>query len=1191
MSYKSTFVCFFFLLVTIKSTYGQLQYEWVQTFGNVGEDRVQDFYLDATGNAYVIGFYYDSIDIDPGPDSLILDAGTNADCFIEKLDPSGNLIWGITIGGNGSDNGIGIVADELGNVYCVGAFSNTADFDPGPAEFLKSSIGGDLSSDIFILKLDVNGNFVWVKTIGNSGAIWGCMGVEVTLDEDNNIYFGGLISGTLDVNPGPVNTTFTSIDALDLLVEKLDNDGNFIWAKQFGGYNQQFVEDLIINGSSLFVSGSFYSTVDFDPGPGVFNLTSAGNSDIYFVELSLTGTFIHAGKIGDIDSESPGGIAFDSEGNRFYTGTFIGTVDLDMEPLSDSIVTSAGSRDCFLIKTDSLNNLIWAKTIGDEYPQLATAICIDSLNNIILSGYFQNTFDADPGPGISNLVSAGYYDIYYLKLNNDGDFIYASSVGGPDSDGTYDFSIDKNGDFYSAGNFSGTLDFAPGDSVNTATAYGGLDAYVLKLRQLECSNFGLKIDSVADRTCAMNGYAGGHAFSGLLPFDYEWNTLPATYDSVANFDTIGIFTLTATDAEGCIRTSSVLINGPTTITDYDLQANLITENFNPGNHTNIWIDAFNDGCIPVTGSLMLVLDTLIQFDSADINPDFIYGDTLIWNFTDFIYDSSHLMLQLFVTTSEYALITDTINLHLEITPIDMDVDSTNNFRDYAIKVLAPVDPNMKFVYPQGICDAGYVVQDQILTYTLMFQNTGTSEAINIYLLDSLSEWLDLNTVNVVGKSHEMFTEVLPGNVLKFVFNDIYLPDSTSNEPESHGYVIFEVKPIAAAPLGSVIENNTAIYFDFNEPVITNTVINTLIETLPILTSTQSIAICDGESFSVGINTYTSPGIYIDHFDSYFGCDSTVTTILSLLPKYNITQHPEICEGESITIGAHIYTTEGTYIDTLYSTLGCDSIVTTILSLYPKYNITQYLEICEGESIAVGDHIYTSGGTYIDSLNSILGCDSVIFTNLTVHPDFYTIIDTSICYGNNFLFNDSLYAEAGEYTALFSSIYGCDSMVQLILNVNQIDVTVNVTDTTFAAQTLDAAYQWVDCINDFQPIVGATGQLFKPDLPGEYAVIISQYGCVDTSACFEFFPLVISNFNNLSSIFPNPTSGYITIKMQRELTGAIIKIYEYNGRIVLEENIESKQMELNISTLPDGCYMLEIANSEFNQIQSLIKSSE
>jgi uncharacterized repeat protein (TIGR01451 family) len=143
------------------------------------------------------------------------------------------------------------------------------------------------------------------------------------------------------------------------------------------------------------------------------------------------------------------------------------------------------------------------------------------------------------------------------------------------------------------------------------------------------------------------------------------------------------------------------------------------------------------------------------------------------------------------------------------------------------------DPNDKQVYPQGRCDAHYTLLNETLTYTVRFQNTGTALAQNVFVLDTLDTHLDIHSVSVVGTSHEpVLTEVMPGNVLKFRFDNIALPDSNTNEYASQGYVVFGVKPVLSTPENTLLSNSASIYFDYNEPVKTNSVFTTLVTSFP-----------------------------------------------------------------------------------------------------------------------------------------------------------------------------------------------------------------------------------------------------------------------------------------------------------------------------------------------------------------------
>ncbi|MFN5629523.1 MAG: T9SS type A sorting domain-containing protein, partial [Bacteroidota bacterium] len=180
--------------------------------------------------------------------------------------------------------------------------------------------------------------------------------------------------------------------------------------------------------------------------------------------------------------------------------------------------------------------------------------------------------------------------------------------------------------------------------------------------------------------------------------------------------------------------------------------------------------------------------------------------------------------------------TDQICVHVEISPNPIDADTTNNVYDFCYNVVNSYDPNMKEVYPVNVLP-GY---DDWFTYTIHFQNTGNAPAFNIRLRDTLDTQLDLNTFEVLGYSHPANVTV-SGNILTVRFNNIMLPDSTSDYEGSMGYFQYRLKPLPNMPNGSQISNTCYIYFDYNAPIITNTTENNFDITVPVksLDSTEN----------------------------------------------------------------------------------------------------------------------------------------------------------------------------------------------------------------------------------------------------------------------------------------------------------------------------------------------------------------
>src|SRR5205085_2278017 len=163
-------------------------------------------------------------------------------------------------------------------------------------------------------------------------------------------------------------------------------------------------------------------------------------------------------------------------------------------------------------------------------------------------------------------------------------------------------------------------------------------------------------------------------------------------------------------------------------------------------------------------------------------------------------------------------------------------------------------------------------------------------------------------------------------------------------------------------------------------------------------TTQSPVLCQGQSVTVGTHTYSQTGTFKDTLHTSKGCDSIVTTNLTVNAVLRTTQNITLCQGASVTVGNHTYSQTGTFLDSLQTSKGCDSIITTNLTVNPVKHTTQNPVICQGQSITVGIHTYSQSGTFTDSLHTSKGCDSVVTTNLTVNPVLRNTQNITLCQG-------------------------------------------------------------------------------------------------------------------------------------------------------------------------------------------------
>jgi len=395
----------------------------------------------------------------------------------------GDLTWVYQIGGSVVEQVNDVVVDSSGNVYSVGIFSGSnVDFNPGAGVYNLSSAGSD---DVFISKVDSNKNFLWAHRIGNASSN---VGYSINLDSSNNIYITGTFSGTVDFDPDAVDTyNLISSGGNDMFVLKLDSTGDFLWAHSFGGTSQDTPDVIKVDGdNNVYFAGKFQNTVDFDPDPvDVYNLSSAGNIDVFISKLDQSGDFLWAHGFGGTGFESIKDINLDTNNNIYLTGAFQNTVDFDPDLVDVSNITSVVGDDIFITKFDSTGDFVWAKSIGNANSTTSTSLSLDQSNNAYLVGSFAGTVDFNPDLiDVYDLISSGSVDGFILKLDSGGNFTWAKHIEGVDSEQIETISIDSNNNLYISGSMEGLTDFDPGVGVYNLDA---LDNHSIFLSKLDSS--------------------------------------------------------------------------------------------------------------------------------------------------------------------------------------------------------------------------------------------------------------------------------------------------------------------------------------------------------------------------------------------------------------------------------------------------------------------------------------------------------------------------------------------------------------------------------------------------------------------------------------------------------------------------------------------------------------------------------
>ena len=405
-----------FFCISISYTFAQSpQFAWKQRIGEEF-DIIQGKAItsDAAGNSYSSGDFDSNVDFDPGVGVFEMSpVNGNGNYYLQKLTQEGAFSWALRLG-------TGIYVSKLeyatnGHLLISGYFYGTCDFDPGLGSFSMTSAG---SKDLFLLQLDADGQFNWAKRFGDIGiesnpalkctdtdilfsrdtitgngqlntilsrinydgnVVWSKrlgengQAVVLSIDEGANgaIFVCGSFSDSPDMDPGSntVNLIANSTDP-DFFVQKLTANGDFMWAKGYGGNGTDYAVSIAIDPDDhVYVTGGFASSVDFNPMETPHILTAMGFStpDIYLLKLSTDGIFQWVQAFGTANSEIGRYMAVDSEGNTYLCSQFEGAIDLDYGPAEVAVSTSNNTEQLFVRKADPDGNLLWTyQTIGDR---------------------------------------------------------------------------------------------------------------------------------------------------------------------------------------------------------------------------------------------------------------------------------------------------------------------------------------------------------------------------------------------------------------------------------------------------------------------------------------------------------------------------------------------------------------------------------------------------------------------------------------------------------------------------------------------------------------------------------------------------------------------------------------------------------------------------------------------------------
>ncbi|PHR49024.1 MAG: hypothetical protein COA32_02975 [Fluviicola sp.] len=351
--------------------------------------------------------------------------------------------------------------------------------------------------------------------------------------------------------------------------------------------------------------------------------------------------------------------------------------------------------------------------------------------------------------------------------------------------------------------------------------------------------------------------------------------------------------------------------------------------------------------------------------------------------------------------------------------------------------------------------------------------------------------------------------------------------------------------------------------------------------------TDILSACDSYTWIDG-NTYTSDNNTATFtLTNVLGCDSVVTLDLTINSPSTGTDVISACDSYT-WIDGNTYTTDNnTATFTLTNTAGCDSLVTLNLTInQPSMGIDVITE-CEEYTWIDGNTYTSSNNTATHTLTNAAGCDSLVTLNLTINqPSMGTDVITE-CEEYKWIDGNTYTSSNNTATYTLTNTVGCDSIITLDLTINSPDVSVTNNSPTLIANASSGTFQWVSCDENYNPILGETDPAYTAIGNGNYAVIVTQNGCTDTSACETVNNIGLSNVNQKNlKIFPNPTNNSVTIS--NDLLIHSVKVIDFSGRVIIEKTTNKKEVKIDLGDHSKGVYTIEILLSDGVVMKKVMK---
>lgn len=929
------------------------------------------------------------------------------------------------------------------------------------------------------------------------------------------------------------------------------------WIHTFGD-NVDVTEIFSVGkrGTDIITGGGFSGNAVNVANGSNFTITPNGSMDAilngYLAGNGNTNYNVH---VGGTQMDYFKDVEVDGNGNIIVYGTYAQLIDLDTTAIGINFLNGLAGQDAFLAKYSPGGAVLWSVNIVGKGQDLPTVLKLDAAGNSYIAFNFLDTIYPNPSAPGFFLEPIGGSDICIAKYDANGNFVWAKQIGGVDDDIVNDLYIHSNGNISTVGYFNNTIDFDPNAGTVSRTASNGSVGFLWTLdnngnyvsvdvfegiapsSHVICKSF--------DVDASGNYYIAG-TFSGTIDLD------PSAGTDIKTASLYGGFLLSL-DGSNTYRWGNDITFA--TGTDEFISLKCTNNRFYVAGNFSQTVDldpSSNTSNISTTGNDIFVA-------TYDLSGNFIWAKQSHSSNTaqvnDLYIDASGAIY----LAGKYS---GTTNFNMNAGTTNKST-AANAYEAFVLKLTecTQITSGTHLVNSCGtytwIDGVAYTTNNNTATFTL--------QGVNQFGCDSI---VTLNLT--MGATYQRTdTVIVCSTPYTWIDGQQY---STNNNTATH-----------LLPGSNVGDCDTLVTLN-----LTVGGPNTGVDTR---TECDSLVWIDGNTYysSTSTPTFTILG------GNQFGCDSTVTLNLTIQQTAYGVDVVTTCNSYEWIDGQAYFTDNNTATHTIPggAASGCDSIVTLNLTIIPTpSSIDTHIEC--GSFTWINNVTYTSSNSTAQHIipgSSILGCDSVVYLDLTIHPAYDLTDVIHSCTPYKWINGVTYTSSNNTATYHVTTAEGCDSVVTLNLTIPSINRNVSFSAQTYTLTSLEndaTSYQWFDCINNV-PVLNETNQSFTPTQNGKYAIKVTKDGCTEMSDCFTIAGISIKENAIIQSIYPNPTNGNTTIAFGQTMDKGTIEVMDISGKVLHEMMIEnSQQVILNLDNYASGIYLIKVNNGKLNAYHKLIK---